>query len=101
MRHLVIAAAIVLAGAATANAQQAPASAAEASAHFDGDTPIETLLGTASTRPILLKYFPDIEKHPAFEQIKGMSLRQVAPFSNGLITDAIITSVETDLKAVK
>ena len=43
----------------------------------------------------------DVTAHPAYEQFKGMSLRQVQPFSEGQITDEMLKKIETDLAAIK
>ena len=58
--------------------RQAPAPAA-AAAPLNGDTPIETLIASPVAKPLVLKHFPDLDQHPAYEQFKSLSLRALAP----------------------
>ncbi len=75
--------------------------AAEApKAAFTVDTPIEALLADAKAAAVLEKHLPGIAAHPAYEQIKGMSLVQVQPWSQGLITDETIAKVKEDLSKI-
>lgn len=85
----------------TAYAQSAQSAAPVKPAELGGTTPIETLMASAVAKPIVLKHFPGLDTHPAYEQIKGMSLRDVEPFSGGAITDEKIAALEADLKATK
>lgn len=101
MKNGAIAAVLVIAGPTIALAQTTSGALSQAAVELNGDTPIDVLLASPKARALMLKYLPEIEKHPAFEQIKGMSLRQVAPFSGGAITDEMIASLEADLKAAK
>lgn len=105
MKTVLICAALVTAPFA-ANAQTAaptaapaPAPAAAAPAVLNGDSPIEAIAATPAGKAALTKTFPDLLSHPAYEQFKGMSLRNLAPLSGGLITDEKIAAVEADLKA--
>lgn len=105
MKFLLISAAVLVGTASAAQAQQAPANPAPApaaaAAPLNGDTPIETLIASPAAKPLVLKYFPDLETHPAYEQFKGMSLRALAPYSDGGITEEKIVALEADLKAAK
>ncbi|MCV0413386.1 MAG: hypothetical protein K5831_00695 [Brevundimonas sp.] len=101
------AAALLLAGAASA--QTAPAPAEDHSAHA-GHAPaaarptiessIEALVADPATKTVMDKHLPGLADHPAYGQFKGMTLRQVAPFSQGHITDAVIAAIDADLKAL-
>ena len=62
---------------------------------------IEAIIADPAGKKVMDKDLPDLQKHPAFEQIKGMSLRQVQPYSNGAISDELIAKVEADLAAAK
>lgn len=100
-------ASLLIAGAATAQtAQPAPAPAPAASADHAHharptiDSSIENLVGNAATKAVLDKHLPGIDQHPAYGQIKGMTLAQVAPFSGGAITDEKIAAIDADLKAL-
>jgi hypothetical protein len=99
------AASLLLVGAASA--QTAPATApaqdhAHAEHHADPtiDSPIEALVNDPATKAVLEKHLPGMDKHPAYGQFKGMTLRQVAPYSQGAITDEKIAAIEADLKAL-
>ena len=52
------------------------------------------------TKAVVEKHLPGVDKHPAYEQFKTMTFRQVAPYSDGHITDALIAAIDTDLKAL-
>lgn len=98
--------ALALMGASTnAVAQDSPAAAATPAADpapvLNGDTPIETIIADPAGKAVIDKDMPDLQKHPMFDQIKAMSLRQVQPYSGGAITDDLIKKVETDLAAAK
>lgn len=85
----------------TAPASKAPAAALTAAAPtaaadtaINADTPIETAMASPSGKAAMEKTFPDIPGHPAYEQFKGMSLRQLQPLAGGLITDEKIAAFE-------
>lgn len=80
-----------------ASAQPAPA----ATATLNADTQIETLMAKPEAKVLLLKYVPEIENHPAYEQFKTMSVRQLQPLAGGLITDEKISALEAELTNVK
>jgi hypothetical protein len=80
---------------------QTPAAADEASAPLNGSTPIETLMASPVAKPIILKHFPNLDKHAAYESFKAISLRDLAPLSGGLINEEQILAFETELKAAK
>lgn len=96
--------ALLLTGAATAqnNAPSEIASgmAAEAPAKLSLDTPIESLMANEAARAVVEAFVPGLEGHPAYSQFKGMSLRAVQPFSSGMITDDMLTNIETGLAAL-
>jgi len=79
----------------------ADTNASAAKPALNGDTPIEAIIADPAGKKVMDKDLPDLQKHPAFEQIKGMSLRQVQPYSNGAISDELIVKVEADLAAAK
>jgi hypothetical protein len=99
------AASLLLVGAASAQTAPAPAPAqdqahAEHHAHPTIDSPIEALVNDPATKAVLEKHLPGMDKHPAYGQFKGMTLRQVAPYSQGAITDEKIAAIDADLKAL-
>ncbi len=84
------------------NATPAPAAAPAATAApaFSADTPLETVVANPAAKAVLDKDMPSISTHPAFDQFKAMSLRQLQPYAQGKITDEAIAKVDADLKAV-
>lgn len=98
-----------LAIAGAAFAQTAPATTTPAPAqpaqgehaqHPTIESSIEALLGDPATKAVVEKHLPGIDRHPAYSQFKSMTLRQVAPYSQGHITPEKITAIDTDLKAL-
>ncbi|WP_374388989.1 hypothetical protein [Brevundimonas sp.] len=101
--------ALFAAGAATAQtapAQTAPAPQQDHAAHAPAaarptiESPIEALVNDPVTKAVLDKHLPGLAEHNAYGQFKRMTLRQVAPFSGGNITDDIIAAIDADLKAL-
>jgi hypothetical protein len=84
---------------AAAIAQDAPAPAAAAA--FTLDTPIEALIADARAKAVLDKYLAGIDQHPAYEQFKALSLKTLAPFSQGMITDDLLAKIGADLAAIQ
>lgn len=80
-------------------AQDAPAPAPAAA--FSIDTPIETLMADERAKAVLVKHLPGIDQHPAYDQFKALSLRTVAPFSEGMVTDDILAKIAADLAEIK
>jgi hypothetical protein len=87
--------------AAGAQTVAAPAPSAAAVAAFSIDSPIEQLVANPAAKAVLEADFPGVTTHPAYEQFKAMSLKQLAPYSNGIITDEKLAKASADLAAVK
>jgi hypothetical protein len=85
---------------APAHAEDAAATTATAAA-FTIDTPIETLMADERAKAVVATYLAGIDQHPAYEQFKSLSLKAVAPFSQGLITDEVLAKIAADLAAIK
>ena len=101
--RIVTALALTLMAATPALAQTAapaPAAAPAAASAFSADTPLETVVANPAAKAVLDKDLPSISSHPAFDQFKSMSLRQLQPYAQGKITDEVIAKVDADLKAV-
>lgn len=82
-------------------AQTTPAQTAPA-AKFNLDTPIEVLVADEKAKAVLTEGLGiDVTTHPAYDQFKGMSLRQVQPMSNGQVTDEMLVTIEKGLAAIK
>lgn len=90
-----------LATPAVAQTAPAPAPAAAAVGAFSVDSPIEQLVASPAAKAVLEADFPGVTTHPAYEQFKAMSLKQLAPYSNGIITDEKLAKASADLAAVK
>ena len=96
-------AALAMLAAAPALAQTpapAPAAPAAASGPLSVDkTPIGTLWANPASKAVLVKELPTIEQY--MDQIKDMTLAQVAPMSQGAIDDAKLKVIQAQLDAIK
>ena len=96
-------AALAALAAAPAFAQDAakPAAAAPmAAGKYSVDkTPIGTIWADPKGKEVLLKQLPPLEQY--MDQIKDMTLSQVAPMSQGAIDDAKLKAIQADLDAIK
>lgn len=103
--HLMLGAALLVPAAAaqTAPAPAAPAEPAKpaAAAKFTLDTPIGELLADERAKAVLDKDLPGLTQLPQLEMIKGLSLKQLQPYSDGKLTDEVLAKTETDLAAIK
>ncbi|MBB3890388.1 hypothetical protein GGQ61_001085 [Phenylobacterium haematophilum] len=88
-------------GAMAAPALAQDAHAGHAAALSAADTPIETIAATAEGKAALDKNLPGLTTHEAYEQFKGMSLKQVQPMSGGAISDDALTALQADLDKLK
>lgn len=79
---------------------QTPPPAAVAKAAYSADTPIADLVADPASKAVLDRHLPGVTAHPAYEQIKSMSLRQVQPMSGGQISDEAVARIDADLKAL-
>lgn len=91
-----------VAPAAAASVGPATGAAPAVTAKFTLDTPIETIEADAKGKEVLTADLGgDVSQHPMYDSFKSMSLNQVAPMSNGKITDDVLKKVATDLAAIK
>ena len=100
LRLLIAAAALPLALPSTAAAQTAPAAPA-AAAKFSIDTPIQDLYADPAAKAVMDKHLPGLTAIPQYEMIKAISLRQLQPYSDGKLTDELLSAVDTDLAKIK
>jgi hypothetical protein len=99
---LCLAAAAAVAAPVAALAQPAaPSSPAAPAAAFTIETPIEALMADERAKAVIAKHLPGIDQHPAYDQFKSLSLKALAPFSQGLISDELLGKIDTDLAAIK
>ncbi|HEV7383317.1 MAG TPA: hypothetical protein VGN89_00450 [Phenylobacterium sp.] len=85
-----------------APAPAAPAAAAAAAAAGPlsvEKTPIGTLWANPASKAVLMKELPTIEQY--MDQIKDMTLAQVAPMSQGAIDDAKLKVIQAQFDAIK
>ena len=78
----------------------AQTSAAPAKASVDTTT-IGDLLDNPATKAVLEKDLPELVSDPRLPQAKGMTLKEVEPYSEGKIDDAKLAAVQKDLDAAK
>ena len=107
MMKTILAAAALAAAATAASAQTAPTTPpADHAAHADHaalptiSSSIKDLLANPATAAVIEKHLPGVSQHPALPQFQDMTLTQVAPMSGGAVTPAIVTAIDTDLKAL-
>lgn len=65
------------------------------------DTPIATLIENPAARAVLEADLPGMLQHPSLEQFKMLSLTQLAPYSQGLLTPELLTQVGAHLAAIR
>ena len=72
-------------------------------AKYTTDTPIEKLVADEKAKAVLAKHMggQDVSAHPMYDQFKAMSLKAIAPFSQGMITNEMLTKINTDLAEIK
>lgn len=74
----------------------------DAVASLSIDSPIGVLMADEAAKAVVIKHFggQDVSQHPMYEQFKAMSLKEVAPFSQGMITDEMLEKIAADLAAL-
>lgn len=93
--------ALAAVAAPAAVAAQGEAAPAPAAAAFTIDTPIEALMADERAKAVVVKHLPGIDQHPAYADFKALSLKALAPFSQGLISDELLGKIGADLAAIK
>lgn len=77
-----------------------PAAGATMAGKFSLDTPIETIVADATGKAAIDANMPGMTAHPAFDQFKSMSLKQLQPLAQGQITDEQLAKVAVALAAI-
>jgi hypothetical protein len=67
---------------------------------FSVDSTLRELMENPSTHEFLEKNMPELLQHPALSMIRNMSLRQIAPFSEGKLTDEVLAQIDENLKGL-
>lgn len=62
------------------------------------DSPIEEIMMNWEARQLVNHELPTLATHPAYDQFKGMRLKELQPISEGAITDQAIANIEAGLK---
>lgn len=74
---------------------------APTTAKFSVDaTPIEALIADPRAKAVVDKTLPGIENHPSYDQFKAMTLKDVAPYSEGAITPDKLTTIQAGLDQI-
>jgi hypothetical protein len=60
-------------------------------------TPIAELAADPTSKAILVKELGDVTQHPAYDQFKGMTLRQLQPMAGGMLTEEKLTAIQAGL----
>ncbi|MEW6598210.1 MAG: hypothetical protein AB1429_12025 [Pseudomonadota bacterium] len=100
MKKIILAAALAVA-AVGATAPLAMAADAAAAAKFTTDTPIQDLVANPGAKAVLDKVFPGLTTHPSYDTFKALSLKALAPYSQGKIDDAKLAEAQKALADVK
>ncbi len=101
MKFASLAALLIVAGAASpVLADGHTVASAEVAAALTINTPIETLMADDRAKAVVISHLPGLNEHPAYSQFKTMSLLELKPWSQGLITDEVLEKIETDLAAI-
>ena len=66
---------------------------------FSTNVPLETLVEDERAKAVLMEHMggQDVTQHPAYDQFKAMSLRAIAPFSQGMIDEQMLDKMDADL----
>jgi len=88
--HLMLGAALLVPAVAVAQTAPAPAAA-------DAAKPAVN----EAAKGVLDKELPGLTQLPQLEMIKGLSLKQLQPYSDGKLTDELLAKTETSLAAIK
>lgn len=97
---MALAAALLTVSPGMALAADASPPAPNSVAAYSADTPLATLVADPVAKAVIDKTLPNLAKHPAFEQFKAMSLRQLQPYASGAISDEAVSKIDGELKAL-
>lgn len=93
---------MLLAAGAPALAQEtAPAAPATAAARFNLSTPIEQIVADPAAKAALDGAIPGLSSHPSYDTFKAISLKDLAPYSEGALTPELLAKAEAALATVK
>jgi hypothetical protein len=101
MKKIILAAALALTAAGAVSTVAMAADATAPAAKFTTDTPIQDLVANPGAKAVLDKVFPGLTTHPSYDTFKGLSLKALAPYSQGKIDDAKLAEAQKALAEVK
>ena len=103
MKSIVLTAALLVATPVLAADPVAPAAAPSAAvaAKPSIDMTIEALMADPKAKAVIDADVPGMSTHPMYDSFKGMTLSQLAPMSQGKITDDLLKKVAANLAAIK
>ena len=64
------------------------------------DSTLREILADEKGKAVLEKHLPGISTNPQVEMAKGMTLKQLAPLSQGMITNEMLSSIAEDLSKI-
>jgi hypothetical protein len=78
-----------------------PPHAAAPTGKLTVDSPIEALMANAATRKVMDKHLPKLAENGHYEMFKDSSLREIAPMSQGKLTDEVLAKINAELAAAQ
>ena len=87
-------------GLAVAPAPARADDAAQSTAKFSVDTPIDVLMADARAKAVVDKYIPDLDKSEHYPLFHAESLRQIAPNAGGRLSDDVLKQIDADLAKI-
>ena len=81
---------------------QAPATQATSAPakYTTEDTDVGTLLDNPATKPILVKYLPELVNSPQIDMARSMTLRTMQNYAPDKLTDDTLTRIDAELAKV-
>jgi len=96
LQFLAISAALVLAP--TLALADQPVAAAAAADHYTTEaTPIGTLLDDPAAKAVLAQDAPQVANSDQIDMARGMTLRDIQPYAQDVLTDAVLAKLDADL----
>jgi hypothetical protein len=62
-------------------------------------TPIAELVADPASKAVIDKELPGVTQHPAYDQFKGMTLRQLQPMAGGMLTEEKLAAIQKGLES--
>ena len=89
----------VAAGSAQAQAAQ-PAAAATAGHYSTATTELGVLLDDPAAKAVLLKHIPEVVNNEQVDMARGMTLKDMQPYTGDALTDKMLADVDADLAKI-